>query len=103
PATTPVYTAIGADPAGGTVTYVLTGTDAAAFNINTSSGVVTIKSSPNYQTKSSYNFTIKASDASGAFNTLGVTVTINQVITLSPPNLIGSSYSGNGGFTFQFT
>lgn len=102
---TTVYTAIAADPGGGTVIYTLTGTDAAAFNINSSTGVVTIKSAPHYQTKSSYNFNVKASDSGGAFTTLSVTVTVNQGGggSVSRPNLNGTIFSRSSGITFQFT
>src|SRR4029077_10150090 len=74
-----VYTAVAADPATGTVTYSLTGGDSAAFSINSSTGVVTINAMPNFETKSSYSFDVKASDASGAFSTQTVTVTVNDL------------------------
>ena len=47
---TTVYTATATDPDGPTLTYSLSGTDAAAFNINASTGVVTIKAVPDYET-----------------------------------------------------
>jgi hypothetical protein len=100
---TTVYTAVAADPAGGTVTYSLGGTDATAFTINSTTGVVTINSVPNYSAKSSYSFNVKASDPSGLASTQTVTVTVNQVIASTPPNLTGLSFSGNSGFGFQFT
>ncbi|MFB9266323.1 cadherin repeat domain-containing protein, partial [Bradyrhizobium erythrophlei] len=74
-----VYTAVAADPAGGAVTYSLSGADAAAFTIDPATGIVTINASPDFETKSSYNFTIKASDPSGAFTTEAVTLTINDL------------------------
>ena len=66
-ANTPVYTAIAADPAGGTVTYSLVSglNDDAAFSIDASSGVVTLNAIPDFETKPSYTFTVQASDASG--------------------------------------
>ena len=76
---TPVYTAVAADPGGGTVTYSLTGTDAAAFTINSATGVVTISNTPDFETKASYNFTVKASDPSGQFNTEAVTLAVNDL------------------------
>jgi len=74
-----VYTAVAADPGGGTVTYALTGTDAAAFTIDPATGIVTINGVPDFETKNSYSFIVKASDASGAFNTEAVTVSVNDV------------------------
>ena len=76
---TVVYTATATDPAGGTVTYSLTGADAAAFTINSSTGAVTFNASPDFETKSSYSFNVKASDPSGAFNAQAVTVTVTDV------------------------
>src|SRR6185369_11714551 len=76
---TVVYTAAATDPVGGTVTYSLTGADAAAFTINSSTGAVTFNASPDFETQSSYSFSVKASDPSGAFNTQAVTVTVTDV------------------------
>ena len=64
-----VYTAAATDPdAGTTLTYSSTGTDAALFNIDATTGVVTFKSSPNYEAPTDaggnnvYNITVGASD-----------------------------------------
>jgi hypothetical protein len=76
---TAVYTAVAADPAGGAVTYSLTGADAAAFTIDPATGIVTINGVPDFETQSSYNFNVKASDASGAFNTEAVTISVNDL------------------------
>ena len=68
PALTTVYTAIAADPGGGTVTYSLVSgqnDDAAAFRIDPLTGAVTINAIPDFETRSSYSFTVQASDASG--------------------------------------
>src|SRR5678809_1353309 len=81
---TVVYTAAATDVNGGTVTYSLTGADAASFNINSSTGAVTFVSSPDYETKSSYSINVKASDASGAFNTQAVTVNVTDVALRRP-------------------
>src|SRR5204863_8201941 len=75
-----VYTAVAADPAGGTVTYSLVaGGDASAFTIDASTGAVTINASPDFETKSSYSFNVKASDPSGAFTTRAVALSINDL------------------------
>src|SRR6185369_5255496 len=89
-----VYTAVAADPASGTVTYSLTSGDSAAFSIDSSTGVVTINAMPNYETKSSYSFDVKASDASGAFSTQTITVSVND---LAPVITSGSTASINEG------
>jgi T1SS-143 domain-containing protein len=94
-----VYTAIAADPAGGTVTYSLSGADASAFTINASTGAVTINNSPDFETKSSYNFTVNASDASGLFNTEAVTVNIADV---APTNTVPSAQTVVAGASLVF-
>jgi hypothetical protein len=76
---TAIYTAVAADPGGGAVTYALIGTDAAAFTIDPATGIVTINGVPNFETQSAYNFTVKASDASGAFSTEAVTLSVNDL------------------------
>ena len=80
---TTVYTAAATDPAGGTVTYSLTGTDASAFTINSSTGAVTINATPNFETKSSYSFNVVASDGS-LTSTKAVTVGVTKVVEASP-------------------
>src|SRR5258706_9118503 len=89
-----VYTAVASDVAGGTVTYSLTGTDATLFSIDSSTGVVKINAIPDYETKSSYSFDVKASDASGAFSTQTITVTVND---LAPTITSGTTASINEG------
>ena len=84
---TVVYTASATDPAGGTVTYALTGTDAGAFTINAATGAVTFNAVPDFETKTSYSFNVKASDASGAFNSQAVTVSVTDVIETSTVTL----------------
>ena len=70
-ATSVVVTDVNAtDVDGDTVGYTLSGADAALFNINSSTGEVTFKISPNYEAPTDdggnnvYNFTVVASDGS---------------------------------------
>jgi hypothetical protein len=79
-----VYIVVAADPGGGTVTYSVTGTDAASFTINSSTGEVTINSVPNSQVKSSYAFDARAADSSNLFATKTVTINVTAV---PPPDL----------------
>src|SRR4029077_9662400 len=58
PISTPVFTATATDVTSTNVTYSLSGTDASSFNINASTGVITLKSIANYQTKSSYSINV---------------------------------------------
>ncbi len=50
----------------GSTTYSLKPVgDAAAFTINANTGAVTLTGNPNFEAKSSYNFTVVATDAAG--------------------------------------
>ena len=67
------------------VSYSLSGTDSALFNINASTGAVTFKLSPDYENPADaggnnvYDFTVTATDAAG--NTAGqaVALTVNNI------------------------
>lgn len=79
---TVVYTATATDvDAGQTLSYSLTGTDAGSFDINASTGVVTLKASANYEAKASYSFNVVATDnGTGTLTgTKAVTVTVTDV------------------------
>jgi len=45
--------------------YAIAGTDANFLSVNSSTGVVTLIANPNYENKSSYSFTVTATDAAG--------------------------------------
>jgi uncharacterized protein YjlB len=60
-ATTVVYQTVATDPDGDTLTYTLSGADAALFNIS-STGAVTLKVPADFETKAAYAFTVTASD-----------------------------------------
>jgi hypothetical protein len=77
-ADTTVYTAVSTDAR--TVTYSLkAGNDAASFTINSSTGVVKINGIPDYEAKSSYSFTVVATDAAGNASEQAVTLAINNL------------------------
>ena len=87
-----VYTAIASDTdfispnTANSVTYTLkanTG-DASAFSINSSTGAVTLTANPNYETKSSYSFTVVATDAAGNNTEKPVTLAITNVDEVAP-------------------
>ncbi|WP_206668787.1 cadherin domain-containing protein [Lacisediminimonas profundi] len=81
-----VYTAIATDTAdiSGGVTYSLSGDDASLFTINATTGAVTLTGNPNYEAKSSYSFTVLASDGVTAASQQAVTLTINNVDEVAP-------------------
>jgi hypothetical protein len=76
-----VYTATsddsGDDVSGG-VTYSLGGADAAAFLIDAQTGEVTLVANPNAESKSSYAFTVIATDAAGNTGSQAVTLNIDN-------------------------
>ena len=58
--------------------YALGGADASAFSIDTMTGEVTFVASPDYEPKSSYDFTVTATDGTDS-STQSVTVNVNDV------------------------
>ena len=63
--------------------------DAAAFTINGSTGAVTLTGDPNFEAKSSYAFTVVATDAAGNFDEQAVTLAINNRDEV-PPTITSS-------------
>ena len=79
------------DPDNDTLSYSLEGPDAASFDIVSSSGQLKTKMVPNYETKSSYSVTVKATDPSNASDTITVTISVTNVdelgaVTFSYPS-----------------
>jgi len=62
-----------------TVTYSISGTDNASFSIDSSTGVVSFISAPDYEVKTSYSFTAMATDSSSNASSLDVLISINDV------------------------
>ena len=60
---TSVISVSASDANGDTLSYSLSGTDAASFSIN-SAGVITFDAAPNYESKNSYSITVQVSDGS---------------------------------------
>ena len=78
-----VYTAVVVDPdtqyAPG---FILGGTDAAAFDIDATTGAVSIKASPDYETKSSYSFSVTATDPANNLSIAqNMSLTVQDVVT----------------------
>ena len=70
-----IYTATATDIAGKTLSYALSGSDAAAFTIDAGTGAVGFKAVPNYQVQSSYHLTLAVADGTLS-GSQAVTVTI---------------------------
>ena len=95
-ATGVVYTATATDADGSTVTFSLSGADASFFSIDANSGEVTFNSPPDYETQSSYDITVTASDGANATDQ-AVTVTLNDILDL----IDVTNLSASQGFIIQ--
>ncbi len=88
-ANTNIGTAIAATDAdtGDTLTYTLSGTDAASFSIVSTSGQLQTKAALDYETKTSYTVTATVSDGNGGTDSITVTINVTDVTeaTIDPP------------------
>ena len=78
-----IYTAIATDDSGVTYTLKEVG-DHAFLTIDESSGEVTLTEDPDYESKSSYTFTVVATDGLGNSSELVVTLAIDDVDEIAP-------------------
>ena len=67
------------DDANDTVAHSLRGAGAAGFSIDSASGQISTGGPLNREDKSSYSFTVRATDASGAYDDVTVRVTVDDV------------------------
>ncbi len=104
-ATGTVYTAAATDPdAGTTLTYSISGADAALFNINAATGAVTFKSSPNYEAPGDaggnnvYDVNVTASDGTNsATKAVAISVTnVNEAPTVTSAATASFAENGSG-------
>jgi hypothetical protein len=91
------YSVVATDVDGDTLTYSLSGTDAAAFSINSSSGIVTLVSSADYETQASYSINVIATDPGTFTATQAVTINVTDLIYESGALFIAGDGSGGGG------
>ncbi|MDP4153236.1 MAG: S-layer homology domain-containing protein, partial [Bacillota bacterium] len=98
------YASNGTDPdKNDTLTWSISGTDAALFNIDSNTGAVTFKSAPDYETPTDsgadniYNITVAMTDAGGLKASKDVAITVTNV-NEAPKITSGTtvSYSENG-------
>ena len=77
------------DPDEDTLTYALSGDDAASFGFDTSTGQLMTMAALDYETKSSYMVTVTATDPDGLTGSIAVAINVTNVdepgmLTLSP-------------------
>jgi len=100
---TAVYTVAATDPdAGTTLGYAITGTDASLFNVNSSSGVVTFKASPNFEVPTDsganniYDIVVHANDGTND-TTKAVSITVTNVGETPATSISGIDVSADSG------
>ena len=69
------------------ITYRISGIERTAFNVNSTSGVITFKVAPDYELKDTYTFLAKATDSSPNRNTGTQNVTINIIDVFEVPDV----------------
>ena len=67
------------DQDGDTLTYTLSGTDAAAFSIVSTSGQLQTSAALDRETKASYSVTVSVSDGKGGTDSINVTINVTNV------------------------
>ena len=81
-----------------TLSYMLSGTDAASFDIGMYTGQLMTKAALDYETKMSYMVTVTATDPDGASDSIMVTIMVTDVDEAVPPVLdpLVARYDTNG-------
>ena len=74
------------DPENNRLTYSLTGTDAAAFTIVTSTGQIRTSEALDFETKPSYSFTVEVHDGRDGMGNTSTTIDDTQAVTITVEN-----------------
>ena len=84
------------DANGDALTYALSGTDAASFDIDTGSGQLMTLAALDYETKRTYSVTVTASDSGGLSDSIDVTITVTDVDEdVAPADPLKDKYDAN--------
>ncbi len=75
------------DQEGDRLTYSLTGTDAAAFTINTGTGQIRTKDALDFETKSTYQVTVEVHDGKDGTGATSTTIDDTQNVTITVENV----------------
>ncbi len=65
------------------LTYMLGGTDANAFSINSTNGQLRTSAALDYENKNSYSITVSVSDGNGGINSITVTINVTDVVEIT--------------------
>lgn len=94
---TTVGTFAATDTAGDTLTYSLSGADAALFNVNTSTGAITFKTAPDFEAPAdqgadnAYQITLTATDQGQLTATTAITVNVTDVNEAAKTLVVGQT------------
>ena len=80
-----------------TLTYTLSGTDAASFDIDRATGQLKTKADLDYETKASYAVTVTATDGDNASDSIDVAITVADVDEEEPADPVGRYDKNNNG------
>ena len=72
-----------------TLTYTLSGIDAASFSIVSASGQLQTRAALDYETQSSYTVTVAVSDGNDGSDSITVTINVMDVSEIDPPPVAG--------------
>ena len=103
---TAAYAAVASDADGDTVTYSLSGTDAALFSINAASGAVGFNTAPDFEAPTDaggdnvYDVVVTASDGVNATDQ-AVAISVTNVVAETPPVIDLTFLSASQGFIVQ--
>ena len=75
------------DPENDSLTYTLTGSDADAFTIIESTGQIRVKDTLDFETKSSYSFTVEVHDGRDGSGNTSTTIDDTQAVTITVENV----------------
>ena len=79
------------------LTYTLSGTDAASFDIVSATGQLQTKDALDYETKTSYEVTVTATDGDNASDSIDVAITVADVDEEEPADPVGRYDKNNNG------
>ena len=89
------------DANGDALTYALSGTDAAAFDIISATGQLQTKAALDYETKATYSVTVTATDSGGLSDSVDVTITVTDVDEAGTGDPLVDGYDADGSGTID--